>query len=277
MTVTWLALAAALLLVPVPGPAVARVRALASRAVTGPGLGVVADEPGSRAALLPHRFLPALIVFGAGGLVVAVALMLGPGLGLAAAIAVLTAGHLARAARATRRDRRRRGELLVALRLLVTEIESGARPPAALAAAGAAAASLRTEFAAAARAAGAGEPVADGLLATAELAPLGHAWQVSEAGGAPLGEVLAGVTADLAARDETRRAVAAAVAGARSSAGLLAGLPLLGVGLGAAMGAHPLAFLTGSPGGHATACAGVVLEAVGLLWTHHLVRRAEAT
>jgi tight adherence protein B len=46
--------------------------------------------------------------------------------------------------------------------------------------------------------------------------------------------------------------------------------------MGMAMGARPLAFLIGSNAGRVVCCAGVLLDAAGVLWLRGLLRRAEA-
>jgi tight adherence protein B len=79
----------------------------------------------------------------------------------------------------------------------------------------------------------------------------------------------------LADAEEQRRTVGVALAGPRSSAALLTGLPLVGIGLGAAMGARPWEFLLGSPAGRIVCCVGVVLDTAGVLWMRRILRRAE--
>ena len=100
------------------------------------------------------------------------------------------------------------------------------------------------------------------------------AWQVAELTGAPLTEVLGRVRADVAARRDTARQVRAAVAGPASSAVLLALLPVLGAGLGAAMGADPLGVLLGTSAGRLLLCLGAMLDAVGVMWTQRMIRKA---
>jgi tight adherence protein B len=56
---------------------------------------------------------------------------------------------------------------------------------------------------------------------------------------------------------------------------MLAGLPLLGLLMGVGLGMDPLSFLFGSPAGYACLLVGVLLDATGFWWTHHLVTRAE--
>jgi tight adherence protein B len=104
--------------------------------------------------------------------------------------------------------------------------------------------------------------------------PVAQAWRIATVTGTPLAVLLAGVRSDLTARQGAAREVASALAGPRSSAALLAMLPLLGAALGAAMGAHPMAVLCGQPAGRTLLCAGVVLDAVGVCWTLLLIRSA---
>lgn len=262
---SWLALAAAVLLVPVPAMATVRARGLATRS----------HRAGARRGtswLALTRTLGAC----AAAVVVAVALTGGVVLGAAAAVLALAGARLV--ADAVRRRRGQRGQraLLAAVRLLVAEIESGARPEAALEAAAEASTEHSSAFGAAARAAADGAEVSPALLDDPALTSLAHAWQVAASAGVPLADVLSGVAADLAARADQDRAVAVALSAARSTAALLAGLPLLGIGLGAAMGARPLEFLLHSSAGRLVCCAGAVLDALGLLWTQRLARRAES-
>lgn len=97
---------------------------------------------------------------------------------------------------------------------------------------------------------------------------------VATRSGARLTAALNTIAADLQAELVVRRAVAAGLAGPRSSAALLAGLPVLGIGLGSAMGADPLNVLLHTPVGLVALCAGVVLDLAGLAWTQRLVRGA---
>ena len=100
-------------------------------------------------------------------------------------------------------------------------------------------------------------------------------WAVSERSGAPAAAVLDRVEQDLRARQQQGREVAAALAGARSTGTLLAVLPLLGIGLGAGMGAHPITVLLGQPRGQMALMLGIALEALGVLWTSRIIAAAE--
>ena len=120
--------------------------------------------------------------------------------------------------------------------------------------------------------AAAGDEPAFALTAEPRLAHLAVALGLADRTGTALVDVLARVRADVLAEQASRRAVAEAVAGPRSSALLLAALPVIGLGMGAALGAHPLHVLTRTPAGLAALTAGVVLELAGLLWTLWLTR-----
>jgi len=76
--------------------------------------------------------------------------------------------------------------------------------------------------------------------------------------------------------EEQRRAVEAELAGPRATALLLAGLPLAGLGLSAALGADPVQILLHTPIGIACLLAGLTADLLGVLWTRALVARAVA-
>ena len=65
------------------------------------------------------------------------------------------------------------------------------------------------------------------------------------------------------------------MAGAQASAVLLAGLPVLGLLLGAALGGAPLAVLFGSRPGRLLLDAGLIFDAAGVLWTRRIVAGAQ--
>ncbi|HEV7656140.1 MAG TPA: type II secretion system F family protein [Mycobacteriales bacterium] len=148
-----------------------------------------------------------------------------------------------------RRDRRAAAEMVEAVGMLAADLRAGQRPAEALAA-------------------------LDGSPAVAHRA-VRAVWTVSERSGAPAATVLDRVEQDLRSRESEKREVVAQLAGARSTAGLLAILPVLGIGLGAAMGAEPLTVLLGQPHGQLALVVGVVLEAVGVLWTARIVAAAQ--
>jgi Flp pilus assembly protein TadB len=103
-------------------------------------------------------------------------------------------------------------------------------------------------------------------------ARLSAAGQVAEATGAPLADLLDRLEADLRGVERVRRTVAAHAAGIRATAGLLAVLPLAGIGVGYGMGADPLYVLLRTPIGMAAAGMAVLLQIAGLAWAGRLTR-----
>jgi tight adherence protein B len=227
-----------------PSPATARLRTLQAPAphlllrrpaMPSTRIGVVAAATGSGAVLGAWAFL---------GYGVTVPVL--------PAIAGATAGGTAAAAlgRAAADRARRKADvaLMEAAGSLAADLRAGRQPTAALAALPGPATGHRA---------------------------IGAVWSVSARSGAPAAAVLDRVEQDLRARQDQRREVAAALAGARSTGTLLAVLPLLGVGLGAGMGAHPITVLLGQPRGNVALVAGVALEALGVLWTSRIIASAE--
>jgi tight adherence protein B len=264
---SWLALAFAVLVVASPAPAPARVGALA-------GLGrLIEVDAGTRQA----RRIPTLWLVGvvAAGGVVGTVFAGGVALAVAAAAVCAAAWFMARDIARRRVAATRHAQLLASLRLVIAELDAGARPSAALAAAAEAGPSHEGVFGAASAAAAQRRDAAAILLGDDATRAIGLAWRLGEDTGVALAGVLSRVALDLAAEDEQRRSVDVALAGPRASAALLTGLPLLGIGLGAAMGARPWEFLLGASTGRAVCCAGVLLDIAGVLWMRRILRRAE--
>ena len=167
---------------------------------------------------------------------------------LAGTLAGGAAGSLLAGAAVARERRRRDAALVEAVGALAADLRAGRQP---------------TELIAADR-------QAEHLRAPAVAA----VWTVSERSGAPAAAVLDRVEQDLRMAEQHRREVSAQLAGARSTAALLAVLPLLGIGLGAAMGARPLHVLFGTGRGQVALLVGAGLDALGLLWTARIVAAA---
>jgi tight adherence protein B len=104
---------------------------------------------------------------------------------------------------------------------------------------------------------------------------LGAAWRLSATAGAPLAPAAARLASTCRGQAEALRELRAALAGPRASARILAGLPVLGLLLGQAMGGHPTRVLLTTGLGHGCLAAGCLAIAAGLWWTRVLVRRAE--
>ena len=192
----------------------------------------------------------------------------------ATAVCLFSVARVAHRGQARARDR----DLSAALRLLRAELDVGSSGPVALGAAASLAGAYRPVFEACAVAVADGDDVvaaASGVARDHEVVVIAQAWQQATTLGVPIAGVLARVDDDVQARGAQRRAVAAALAGPRSSGALLAGLPVLGVVLGVAMGARPLHVLFDTGAGRLLLCAGVLLDAAGVAWTTRLISSAE--
>jgi tight adherence protein B len=107
------------------------------------------------------------------------------------------------------------------------------------------------------------------------LAAVAACWQVAVDGGAGLAAALDRVAGALRAEADQRDDLRAQLAGPRSTAVLLALLPVFGLVLGSGLGADPSAVLLHTPAGLACLVAGVLLECAGLAWTARIIRTAE--
>lgn len=133
-------------------------------------------------------------------------------------------------------------------------------------------------LAAAARAGGDVEPTLAALgrrPGFGGLTGLAACWRVGAETGIGFAAVLDRLATTLRADIAHRAEVTAQLAGARSSARLLAALPIVGLLLASGLGTNPLHFLLGTPYGLACLTAGLALDTLGLLWTHRLATEAE--
>jgi tight adherence protein B len=103
---------------------------------------------------------------------------------------------------------------------------------------------------------------------------LAACFEIAEASGCPLADVLARFAAQLEVEDDAEAARQTALAGPKATVTLLTWLPLLGLGLGICLGVDPLAMLVGTPIGIAALAAGILLTAAGRIWSARLVRAA---
>jgi tight adherence protein B len=103
---------------------------------------------------------------------------------------------------------------------------------------------------------------------------LAACFDIAEASGCPLADVLTRFAAQLEVEDDAEAARQTALAGPKATVTLLTWLPLLGLGLGFCLGVDPLAMLLGTPIGAAALVAGIVLTIAGRLWSARLVRAA---
>ncbi|MFJ5260972.1 type II secretion system F family protein [Streptomyces sp. NPDC088387] len=114
------------------------------------------------------------------------------------------------------------------------------------------------------------QPGADGLLG------LAACWRVAVDQGAGLAAGLDRLDAALRAQRDQRADLRAQLAGARATALMLAGLPAVGLLLGAALGADPLRVLLHTGAGLGCLFVGGALEGIGLWWALRIVRGAES-
>ena len=228
---------------------------------------------------------------GAGGVpaaLFALAGLIGVAAILGLALALITVGALllvrrVRSSRAARRARdAERNQAVEACAVLAGELRSGRVPAEALAAAAAVAAGpSAVALAAAGSAAGLGGdvPAALAMGAVASAVPafllgLSACWRVCSSTGSGIAAAVDRLEQALRAEQEQLRAVDAELAGPRASAGLLAVLPLAGIGLAAGLGADPIHVLLHTPFGLVTLTAGLGLDLLGLWWTGRLVSAA---
>ncbi|MFF0818483.1 type II secretion system F family protein [Rhodococcus sp. NPDC003318] len=221
--------------------------------------------------------------------VAVLAVLAGPGVGIAGAVTVGTVAYrLRRRGRARRRDREQRA-LLAGLEVVVAELRVGAHPAVACTAAAEEVKDAVAEsFRGAAATAGLGGSAAEGLVAGAgrrgrdgdaiarDVHRVAAAWRIAERHGIALADLLDAARSDLLARLRFRSRVESGMAGARATAAVLAGLPLLGVALGQMMGAAPLRVLLGGGIGGVLLVVGTGLACAGLLWTDHITQRVTA-
>ncbi|WP_099040835.1 type II secretion system F family protein [Mycobacterium neglectum] len=201
--------------------------------------------------------------------------------GVVAAVAIV--GATVEIRRRSRKRRRSRAAEAVALRgaldILVGELRVGAHPVAAFGVAaeetdGVVAAALRT-IAARARL---GADVAAGMLSVARHSSLpgqwerlAVCWQLAQTHGLAIGTLMETAQRDLVERQRFSSRVEAGMAGARTTAAVLSGLPVIGIGLGQLIGADPLTFLLSGGFGEWLLVIGVLLACAGLLWCDRII------
>jgi tight adherence protein B len=86
--------------------------------------------------------------------------------------------------------------------------------------------------------------------------------------------VLERLSESMDADDELRRELDAAMAGPRATMVMLGGLPLLGLALGEAVGAHPLRLLLHQPLGWGLLTLAAILDTAGVIATRAIARSA---
>lgn len=98
-------------------------------------------------------------------------------------------------------------------------------------------------------------------------------WRLASEHGLPMAALMRAAQGDIVERQRFSARVQAGLAGARATATILAGLPLLGILLGQLIGAHPIRFLLGGGVGGWLLIAGAALVFAGVLWSGRIVDR----
>ncbi|MBV8179276.1 MAG: type II secretion system F family protein [Mycobacterium sp.] len=203
---------------------------------------------------------------------------------LAAAAFAATAGLRLRRRRRNRRGIDESHELETAIDVLVGELRVGAHPAQAFAvAADETAGPVADSCRAVAARARLGADVTAGLRSVAKTSALpaqwdrlAVCWQLASEHGLAMSTLMRTAQRDIVERQRFSSQVTSAMAGARATAAILAGLPVLSVVLGQLIGANPVAFLlTGHVGGWLLV-VGATLVCSGLLWSDHITDRAVA-
>ncbi|GAC67607.1 type II secretion system F family protein [Gordonia soli] len=223
------------------------------------------------------------------GVPTVVVVLAGPAAGIAATITTAAVVSRLRRRRRDRDEARAADDLATALGVMIAELSVGAPPARACSAA---ADDLRS------RGVSADREVVDGLTRLAGRAELGGdvaddlavvrpgarpsweriavAWTTADRYGLPMVEMIGSVRADLSARRRFADRTRAGLAGPRATATVLAGLPVLGVVLGQAIGADPIGVLLGGGLGGILLVVGTTLAVAGLAWSDRIIARVTA-
>ncbi|MGW2364856.1 type II secretion system F family protein [Streptomyces sp. NPDC001667] len=197
---------------------------------------------------------------------------------LAAVAAVPLARRWLGARRAREECERREAAVIEFCGAVAGELRAGRQPFEVLSAAGAG--ELGSDWAVVPAAARFGGDVPEALrtvgrLPGAEgLRGVAACWKVAVDGGAGLAAGLERVAGALSAERDQREELRAQLAGTRSTAVMLAVLPVMALLMGSALGAAPLRVLLHTPVGLGCLCLGGLLEGAGLAWTGRIVRGA---
>ncbi|GAA0933471.1 type II secretion system F family protein [Nonomuraea longicatena] len=106
---------------------------------------------------------------------------------------------------------------------------------------------------------------------------LAACWDLSLTAGAGLANLVERIGSTQRAARTHRLDVAAQLAGPRTTARMLAALPVLGLLMAGALSMNPLGFLLGTVPGAVCLTAGIALDVCGLWWTHRMALTAQNT
>lgn len=236
---------------------------------------VLANRP---AAQLPPRLVLPCVA----ALVIVPAVLTPPGVVVAVAIIGATLEIRRRRRLRLRRRTAEATALQGALDVFVGELRTGAHPVAALdIAAKEVDGVVADSFHVIAARARMGADVATGMRSVARQSSLpahwerlAACWQLAQSHGLAIATLMQTAQRDILERERFSARVAAGMAGARTTAAVLAGLPAVGIGLGQLIGANPVSFLLNGGLGGLSLAIGVVLACSGLLWSDRITSRA---
>lgn len=186
--------------------------------------------------------------------------------------------------RRRQRERRRRAEgqaMAGALEVLIGELRVGAHPARAFTiAASESEGAVGASLGAVATRALLGADVASGLraMAAGSSVPaywdrLAACWRLAAEHGLAMSTLIQAAHGDIVDRQRFADRIRAALAGARATAAILAGLPVIGVLLGELIGAHPIRFLLDDRVGGWLLVVGGSLVCAGVVWSDHIIDR----
>lgn len=227
----------------------------------------------------PVKFAPGWIPLGVAAVTLAAFALGRAGVIIAGCMVAATIVHVVQARRADRAARTRSQIAATFIGHLAEAVEAGSLLPDAAARAAdhlpaATPAQLRSEIAQFTNALR--NDAAPPPCTTPELARVCALWKISAARGVPIAGLLAAARDEIDTALRHRAATDAALAGPKTTAVVLAALPLAGIAMGGAMGAHPVAFLTGPGIGGLLLIIGSALVCAGVVVSGEIIRRAAA-
>ncbi|MGW0159908.1 type II secretion system F family protein [Mycobacterium sp. NPDC003323] len=198
---------------------------------------------------------------------------------VAAVIVVATVVTRRRAVIRARQRSTEAAQLRDALEILVSELRVGAHPVTALTTAAAeVGGQVGGRLQTVAARAGLGADIATGFRCVAALsaAPaqwhrMAVCWQLAQTHGLAIATLMRTAQHDIVERERFRARLDAALAGPRTTAAVLAGMPVLGIAMGQLIGAKPVGFLLAGGTGGAILVIGVTLSCVGLYWSDRII------
>ena len=110
----------------------------------------------------------------------------------------------------------------------------------------------------------------------ASLASCSNLLELSSQSGSSINEALRLVADKLVTRRNQEQLIATELASTKATVYVLAGLPIMGAGMGLMLGSDSISWLLGSPAGRVCLVLGIGLELVGWFWIKRLLNRALA-